>query len=333
MEALASIIAATKAQVEQTKAAAAAGNPAQPVLLSRADFDAAQTGKKRPRPADPDHAADALATPPSEEAANSASDADAASLDRQVATAAVTPAASAASLAVAMNGLRKRGQPVRLFGEDPAQVILRWEKFQIERAENSEHQLAAQLLKREPVKQAETTSAQAKPVPSCMDLVQSECESESAFAVEFWRRAVRQWEAIMTGQASDADVHDLPHELATGFVEMKSHIKPYFRGMVKGELPEEVVAATNSMAVRARQREYTEAAEVYMDLAIGRAAWPIGQAPTGIHARSARTRLMGQGVAHVLNDERTRKYLTALKSVLSFVQWRFPRHELRAANA
>lgn len=39
------------------------------------------------------------------------------------------------------------------------------------------------------------------------------------------------------------------------------------------------------------------------DLAIGRAAWPIGVTMVGIHARSGRAKIESSKVAHVMNSE------------------------------
>ena len=46
-----------------------------------------------------------------------------------------------------------------------------------------------------------------------------------------------------------------------------------------------------------------QAHSIYMDLAIGRAPWPIGATSVGIHARAARERIQSSKIAHVMNDE------------------------------
>ena len=47
-----------------------------------------------------------------------------------------------------------------------------------------------------------------------------------------------------------------------------------------------------------------------MDVAIGRAAWPIGVTQVGIHSRTGREKIGAANVAHVMNSELQRKYLT-----------------------
>jgi len=69
-----------------------------------------------------------------------------------------------------------------------------------------------------------------------------------------------------------------------------------------------------------QKRHYRDAVDAYLRLSIGKAAWPIGVTMVGIHERSAREKLHEDGVAHILSDEGTRKWLQSLKRVVSFAQ-------------
>ena len=51
-------------------------------------------------------------------------------------------------------------------------------------------------------------------------------------------------------------------------------------------------------------------------------AWPIGVTMVGIHARKGREKIGESNVAHVMNDEEQRKYLTSIKRLMSFAQSR-----------
>ena len=62
-----------------------------------------------------------------------------------------------------------------------------------------------------------------------------------------------------------------------------------------------------------QNREYVKANDAYIRMSIGTAAWPIGVTAVGIHARSARERIHIDQVAHVLNDEVSRKWIQSLK--------------------
>lgn len=44
----------------------------------------------------------------------------------------------------------------------------------------------------------------------------------------------------------------------------------------------------------------------------------------GIHERSAREKIHTNSVAHIMNDETTRKYLQSIKRLMTFSQRRYP---------
>jgi len=83
-----------------------------------------------------------------------------------------------------------------------------------------------------------------------------------------------------------------------------------------------------------QKRQYQKANDAYLRLSIGNAPWPIGVTMVGyvfflkpplqlphfsfsIHERSAREKISTDQVAHVLNDEVSRKYIQSLKRYAS----------------
>ena len=66
----------------------------------------------------------------------------------------------------------------------------------------------------------------------------------------------------------------------------------------------------------------------------GNNPWPIGVTSVGIHERSAREKIshVMNGAAHIMNDEATRKYLQAMKRVLTFVQRVHPTDPSRSVD-
>lgn len=59
-------------------------------------------------------------------------------------------------------------------------------------------------------------------------------------------------------------------------------------------------------------RNYQRANDAYLTLSIGNAAWPLGVKSVGMHARSSDNKI-SENIAHVLNDEVSRKYIQAVK--------------------
>lgn len=66
------------------------------------------------------------------------------------------------------------------------------------------------------------------------------------------------------------------------------------------------------------------AMDQYIKMAIGNAPWPIGVTMVGIHERSAREKIYTNSVAHIMNDETTRKYLQSIKRLMTLCQRRYP---------
>lgn len=69
---------------------------------------------------------------------------------------------------------------------------------------------------------------------------------------------------------------------------------------------------------------FRAAHDQYILSAIGNAAWPIGVTSVGIHDRSGRERISTSKVAHVMNNELQRKYLTSVKRLMTFAQSKRP---------
>ena len=80
------------------------------------------------------------------------------------------------------------------------------------------------------------------------------------------------------------------------------------------------------------RRDYLAATDNYIKLAIGNSPWPIGVTMVGIHERSAREKIHAGSVAHVMNDETTRKYLQSVKRLMTFCQRRYPTDPSRSVE-
>jgi len=77
-------------------------------------------------------------------------------------------------------------------------------------------------------------------------------------------------------------------------------------------MPLDVVKHLAEIVYYMQIRSYQKANDSYLRMSIGNAAWPIGVTSVGIHERSAREKIT-DNVAHVLNDEISRKYIQAVK--------------------
>ena len=102
--------------------------------------------------------------------------------------------------------------------------------------------------------------------------------------------------------------------------QCKDYIKPLFKSCKSRTLEDLQVAGILKIVRFCKEGEFVKANDCYIDIAIGRAAWPIGVTMVGIHARAGREKINDNKVAHVMNSELQRKYLTSVKRLMTYAQ-------------
>eukprot|EP00975_Prorocentrum_lima_P021700 4571423-Prorocentrum_lima.AAC.1 len=70
--------------------------------------------------------------------------------------------------------------------------------------------------------------------------------------------------------------------------------------------------------------DFRSAGDAYIKISIGNAPWPIGLTMVGIHERTGREKISSKNVAHIMNNELQRKYLTSVKRLMNYAQRRRP---------
>ncbi|KAI2510447.1 Prp18 domain [Fragilaria crotonensis] len=102
--------------------------------------------------------------------------------------------------------------------------------------------------------------------------------------------------------------------------QCKDYIRPLFKQLKTRKLEEGLLHHMIKIVDYCKEGEFVRAHDSYLDLAIGRSAWPIGVTMVGIHARSGRAKIEAANVAHVMNSELHRKYLTSVKRLMTYAQ-------------
>ena len=97
-------------------------------------------------------------------------------------------------------------------------------------------------------------------------------------------------------------------------------------------LPPDIRQALLEVVKCCMRRDYLSAVDNYIKLAIGNSPWPIGVTMVGIHERSAREKIYTNSVAHIMNDETTRKYLQSVKRLITFCQRKYPTDPSRSVE-
>ena len=149
-------------------------------------------------------------------------------------------------------------------------------------------------------------------------------EKTQTLISKFFKNLLRDWEASVDKLPEAERKTSQGRQTINNFKQSKECLKPFFKQIKKSDLPKDILINVTKICMHMQRREYVNANDAYLRLAIGNAPWPIGVTMVGIHERSARERISSSQTAHVLNDEVTRKWLQAIKRLITFCQTKYP---------
>lgn len=139
------------------------------------------------------------------------------------------------------------------------------------------------------------------------------------------RKYMRLWASEIESMSKDERRTNKGRFLAVTYEQTKDWLRPLYKLLRKRKLAKNILDSLKSIFEAAAEREYVLANSLYLErLAIGKAPWPMGATMVGIHARAAREKIGEDKIAHVMNDEQTRKYIQAVKRLLTVAQRHFP---------
>jgi len=146
------------------------------------------------------------------------------------------------------------------------------------------------------------------------------------------RKALKAWEKEL------ADRPEEEKKKASVKVEIAQHrqvrrdVRPLQKRLRLYVMEEVLLDKIHVIVKFAADREYRNASEAYLDLSIGKAAWPVGlgcggsmlmEDAIGLHDRFNRMAQV-KDIAYHLNDDVTRKFVQALKRLMSVAQRYWP---------
>mmetsp|Transcript_13360 Transcript_13360/g.32126 ORF Transcript_13360/g.32126 Transcript_13360/m.32126 type:complete len:367 (-) Transcript_13360:1233-2333(-) len=137
---------------------------------------------------------------------------------------------------------------------------------------------------------------------------------------KFFKTLLKQWEQDLTERSDIAARSVAGRNESRTLKQCKDYIRPLFKLCKSRKLGPGIQAHLMKIVQFAKEGEFVKANDAYIDVSIGRAAWPIGVTMVGIHARSGREKIGSANVAHVMNSELQRKYLTSVKRLLTYAQ-------------
>ncbi|KAL4074976.1 Prp18 domain-containing protein [Scleroderma yunnanense] len=223
--------------------------------------------------------------------------------------------------------LRAKGQPIRLFGESDKDRRLRLRALELlegkdheresgqndfkkalEDVENVERELRN---KNKEKKRGDTESASVGAID--MELLKTDPDKLYPLIYYALKRTFKEWEESMDERPEHVKRSTQGKLAAAIQVQSAEYLKPLFKTLRSRSLPSDMLTRIAEIVHYMQKREYQKANDSYLRLSIGNAPWPIGVTMVGIHERSAREKISTDQVAHVLNDEVSRKYIQSLK--------------------
>lgn len=137
------------------------------------------------------------------------------------------------------------------------------------------------------------------------------------YLLELWGRKLN--------DRSESEKRSTQGKIVTAiYTQTQNYLKPLFKTLIKETVADDILKHLILIIKLMLERNYVKANDAYLQMAIGNAPWPIGVTMVGIHARTGREKIFAQNIAHVLNDETQRKYIQALKRLMTQCQKMFP---------
>ncbi|KAH8117742.1 Prp18-domain-containing protein [Phellopilus nigrolimitatus] len=245
----------------------------------------------------------------------------------------------------AVRRLRAKGQPVRLFGETDRERRLRLRALElIEEKGHDRHggqndfkkaledvetyELEAKAKGKEKNAKSKEEADTTGTAMIDLDLVKTNPDKLYPLIYYALKRSLKEWGEAMDERPDHIKRSTQGKLAAATQVQSAEYLKPFFKSLRSRKLPPDMLARIAEIVYYMQKRQYQKANDSYLRLSIGNAPWPIGVTMVGIHERSAREKISADQVAHVLNDEVSRKYIQSLKRLLTFSQTKYPPDDL-----
>lgn len=252
--------------------------------------------------------------------------------------------------------LRERGEPITLFGETEEEAFQRLKKLEmlepeVDKGFKNDMQTAMDEVDQDYLKEVlksagcdptfeRSTDVKVKDdiisieeiLKSAESLGKGETALDCDIILNFLKLILKKWgDALNSREVQDkmAFRGKLTSAMHTQTV---SYIKPLFRSLKTRDVDPGILVCLVDIVSFLLDRNYLKANDAYLEMAIGNAPWPIGVTMVGIHARTGREKIFARNVAHVLNDETQRKYIQALKRLMTQCQTFFPTDPSRSVE-
>lgn len=237
-----------------------------------------------------------------------------------------------------MRRLRGMDEPVTLFGETDDERASRYSKVssnthRFEKVDDLDLK-EGQMFNEKAIfnEQGDVTVETQKEENKIQDEELDEEEEEDAVQVvtiesvisKFLKKLLREWEAELAARPKAEQNSTAGKTVSAAYQQSRRHIKPLFKALKHRAVPFDILSAISDIVSAMHAREYVKANDAYIKCAIGTQAWPIGITMLNHHERPAHDKIDAGTQAHIMNDETQRKYLQAVKRLMTFCQRAYP---------
>lgn len=132
---------------------------------------------------------------------------------------------------------------------------------------------------------------------------------------KYIKQLIHSWD-VGVQQNSDEAQAKILHETKRDVVKLLYKLR-------SEKLKEDMLISLATICYYLQHKDYNKATESYLKLSIGNVAWPIGVKSVGIHSRSADLKITGEDkqlVANIMIDDKTRRWITAIKRLIALVE-------------
>ncbi|CAD5225406.1 unnamed protein product [Bursaphelenchus xylophilus] len=242
--------------------------------------------------------------------------------------------------------LRARGEPILLFAETFREAQKRLRKLEIEQPElkegwKNEFQAALDKVNEELVHEVIKGTAN-KPQKGQHDVNMPDSQAESWDQISsmatlldrdndsnrdcdiihsFLVHILKKWGNELNDR--DEEVKRSPvGKLESGtHIQTMTNLRPLMGQLKAHQCPNDIRGhLCKIIRLCVLDRDFVQANNAYMEMAIGNAPWPMGVTRSGIHQRPGSAKAYVSNVAHVLNDETQRKYIHGVKRIITKCQ-------------
>ncbi|XP_019871019.1 pre-mRNA-splicing factor 18 [Aethina tumida] len=246
-----------------------------------------------------------------------------------------------------MARLRDRGEPIILFGETELDTFKRLRKLELlepevnkgfrndfqEAMEQVDQAYLDELLtsaddskldNKSKSKQEEVIKSHEEIGEMAKKMGRGDKEHDMTVIVHFIQLILAKWSEQLQNRSAEEKSGTKGKLAGATHKQTQDYLKPLLRKLKSFTLPEDILESLTEIVVHLLNRNYLKASDAYLQMAIGNAPWPIGVTMVGIHARTGREKIFSKNVAHVMNDETQRKYIQALKRLMTKCQEYYP---------